>query len=96
MLPLIVALAAVTVAYVVFMFKFGMVKKWFNQNQKITNPNAVNVLLKQKLKSGEYKTIGGIFATQTENILSATAWQSQKLDDELNKLERVSVLRNLN
>ena len=53
-------------------------------------------MFQQKLKSGEYKTIGGIFDTQTENILSATAWQSQKLDDELNKLERVSVLRNLN
>ncbi len=96
MLPLVVALAAVAVACVVFMLTFATVKKWFQQNQKITNPDAVNVLLKQRLKSGEYKTIGGVFDTKTENILTATAWQSKKLDENLEQLERVSVLRNLN
>ena len=96
MLPLVVALAAVAVACIVFMLTFATVKKWFQQNQKITNPDAVNVLLKQRLKSGKYKTIGCVFDTKTENTPSATAWQSDKLDEKLEQLERVSVLRDLN
>lgn len=89
---LLLAAAAVTVA--VLLLRFVDVKKWFKQNE-ITDRDAVNVVLKEKLAGGKFKTVGGIFNTKTNQILKVNAWESEKIDSTLEEMERVSVLREL-
>lgn len=94
MVPLVL-LAAVAVGAIIALLSLLTVKKWFRKSSQISNKTEVNIVLKQKLKNGSYKTVGGVFNTQTEQIVTATAWESKKLDEDLAKLDRVSILRNL-
>ena len=91
----LMALAAVAIAVVVLMLTFRTVKKWFRDNNIIQDKEHVNVTLKQRLKSGKYKTIGGIFNPKTEEILKTTAWESKELDEDLQALDRVAVLHDV-
>lgn len=88
-------LAAVAIAAFLVMLTLAAVKKWFRQNNGIRNKIQVNVVLKQKLASGNYKTVAGVFDTAAERIVTANAWESEKLDEDLKKLDRVAVIRNL-
>lgn len=88
----LIALAAIAVATVLIILTINIIKNWFSNNNSIINRHKVNVILKQKLKSGKYKTVGGIFDPVNEKILSATAWESNQLDDELMSMDRVTVL----
>ncbi len=92
---ILMALAAVAIAVVVLMLTFAIVKKWFRSNNTIQDKEHVNVVLKQRLKSGKYKTVGGIFNPKTEKVLNATAWESKELDEDLQALDRVAVLHDV-
>lgn len=92
---LLAALAAVAVVAILVLLTIAVVKKWFRNNNKIQDKEHVNVVLKQRFKSGKYKTVGGVFNPKTEKILDATAWESNDLDEELKALDRVAVLHDV-
>lgn len=92
MVFLIAALAAVAIAAVIAWLSFTMVKNWIGANQ-IRDKNYVNVVFKEKLESGSYKTVAGVFNFTRKEISVATAWESKHIDSELEELDRISVIR---
>jgi len=92
MILLLAALGAVAVAAIIAYLTFSMVKKWFRSNE-IIDRDYVNVVLKEHLSTGKFKTVGGVFNFRKNVIITATAWESNSIDSELEELERVSVIR---
>ena len=88
-------LAAVTIAAILICLTFKIVKNWFKENQPVVQKNTNNVLMKQKFKSGKYKTIVGIFNDKEQTLISATAWKSDRLDSDIEEMDRVQVLYNV-
>ena len=88
-------LAAAAVAVIVALLSLTVVKKWFRSKTQISNKAEVNIILKQRLETGEYKTIAGVFDTATEDIVEVNAWVSQSIDHELESLDRASIIRDL-
>lgn len=88
-------LAAVAIAAILICLTFKIVKNWFKEQQVVVQKNTYNVLMKQNFKSGKHKTIVGIFNDKEQTLISATAWKSDRLDQEIEDMDRVQVLYNV-
>ena len=88
-------LAACAIAAVLFILHFADIKKWFRNQYEVDNIETYRVVVKARLKSGQYKTIAGVFNDNTQEIYSQTAWKSDKIDAELQAMDQVSPIFNL-
>jgi len=71
------------VAAVIALLTFKMVLDWYKDKNKIKDKHHVNVMLKQHLSNGNFKTITGVFDPYDDKIHDAKAFESKKLDDDL-------------
>lgn len=85
-------LAAVVVIAILTM---QMVRDWYKEKNKIKDKHHVNVMLKQRLENGHYKTITGVFDPYEDKIHDAKAFESKKLDDDLASRKDCCVVRDL-
>ncbi|MBU8901179.1 MAG: hypothetical protein KOO69_00420, partial [Victivallales bacterium] len=81
---------------IVALLSFSTVKKWFRSKNKIRNKSEMKIVIKQRLQTGEHKTISGVFDTEKEEIIDANSWESKRIDYELGKLDRASIIRDIN
>lgn len=67
---------------------------WFQSRIALmkTNPNNLGFSIQERLASGQYKTVYGIFNGKTNNLLACEAVDSDAIDQELAKIHRTSSL----
>ena len=78
-------LAAGAIVAVVSILSWERLKEWFQARQALTEADADNVAfsLAEKMDSGQYKTVYGVFNKRKETLVEAEAVISKSLDEEL-------------
>lgn len=84
LIGLIIAAAGTITVIVVAIIHYKEIIAWFQKRNdlKVADKENIAFTLKQKLETGDYKVIQGIFNQRTEDILEGRAMQSEKLDQE--------------
>lgn len=58
---------------------------WFNDNKQV-GADEIGIILKEKLRNGNYKVVAGIFKNRTREIQVNNAWETEELDKSLEDL----------
>ncbi len=87
------ALVAMTVIAVAVL-TFEEITNWFTDRQTLKESDKDNIAftLQEKLASGEYSTVQGIFNTRTQTIPAARTINSKRIDTKLASIHRVQEL----
>ena len=91
---ILAALGAVVLGaiIVVVLLNWGRIKEWFvnffTNRGKIKNKNEVAFTLKEKLNSGKYKVVQGIFDKHTNEVVDGAQYEAQSLDSTLANYHR--------
>mgnify|MGYP000909206649 CR=1 FL=1 len=90
-LPLIAIIAAwaATVAVVVLLIiYYDDIIKWFKERSDIKEADKENIAftLKQKIESGDYKVVQGIFNKRTATVEEGRVMQAEKIDEDFAKV----------
>ena len=80
---------------VIAILTIQIVRDWYKEKNKIKDKNHVNVMLKQRLENGNFKTITGVFDPYEDKIHDAKAFESKKLDDDLAARKRCCVIHDM-
>lgn len=93
MLSLTILLAAGIIA-AVFLLSFATIQNWFKNQYKLRPKQAeeYRVIVRGRLKSGNFKEIAGVFNDRTGEIIADAAWKAEKLDKRLAAMDQVAVL----
>lgn len=85
LIVIILGLVAVLAVAVVLVLKWDEIVHWFQHRNDIKDADRSNIAftLQQKLDSGEYKTVQGIFNKRTSTVVEGRAVQSKEVDGEL-------------
>lgn len=77
---------AYTIRLVILTIKF--VVDWFRKRNQIKQADKDNIAftLQDKIGSGEYKTVQGVFNTRTNEIVEGQTIESEKLDPKMQDL----------
>lgn len=94
--PLILkALAAITIAAVVVcvILKWNDIIDWFKGREKLYQKDKHNVaiVIKEKMQSGDYKVVQGIFNKKTSEFKDSKAYEAKELDEELQACEELTI-----
>jgi hypothetical protein len=76
---LVLTAAAVIIAVAIITYR--AVHNYLDRKKKIANAKTA-VLIREKLNSGEYRVIGGVFDKKKE-VLDAQIWEGKEIDEEL-------------
>jgi len=78
------AVAAATVIYVVCLF-WDKIIEWFRNRNDIKNQNRDNIAftLQQKLDSGKFKTVQGIFNQNSNTMIDSIVIEHEQMDQQL-------------
>ena len=78
------AVATATVIFVICLF-WNKIVEWFRNRNDIKNKDRDNIAftLQQKLDSGNYKTVQGIFNQGSNTMLDSTVIEHEQMDREL-------------
>jgi hypothetical protein len=90
MISLIIAAAAVLTAVVLLLLNWEKVIDWFKGRTrlKVSDKDNIAFTLQEKLKSGKFETVQGIFNKSTNKLLDGTKYISEEIDDQLAKAHR--------
>ena len=80
---------------VIALLTIQMVRDWYQEKNKIRDKHHVNVMLKQRLSNGNYKTVTGVFDPYEDKIHDAKVFESKKLDDDLASRKRCCVIHDM-
>jgi len=83
--------ATIIIAAVVILLTMLYIISWFRSKQAIANrPNKVSFTLKleERLKSGEYALVQGVYDENTRNLVEARCIPYHSLDSELREKHR--------
>lgn len=85
LIALILAAVAGIVAISLTILYWDEILDWFRQRQSIKASDTSNICLtlKQKLKSGEYKVVQGIFNTESNELLDGRVVEAKELDKQI-------------
>jgi len=88
LIPIIIAAAAALVVVVVAIVFWDDIVNWFQSRNDIKEQDKANIAftIKERMKSGDYKVVQGIFNTKSEEIIEGRAMQTESLDEELEKV----------
>jgi len=94
LIPIIIAAAAALVVVVVAIVYWDDIVDWFQSRNDIKEKDKENIAftIKERMKSGDYKVVQGIFNKRSEDIVEGRAMQTEKLDDELEKVHEKNEL----
>lgn len=78
---------ALGTAAVVAILHYEDILKWFHERNKIKQRDKDNIAftLKEKMKSGQYTVIQGIFNKRTEKLIDGQKVTAKELDSDLKK-----------
>lgn len=78
--------AAIDLIYVVIIL-FDRIATWFRARESLRNADKDNIAfsIKQKLESGEYKVVYGIFNKRQDELCDVDAVVGKKVDAEIEK-----------
>ena len=95
-LPLVAVIGAALAGFAfgalvaVAILKWEDIINWFSKRDNLlgSDKKIFAFTLQERLKTGEYKTIKGIFDKRTDEVLDAEAVQSKEIDDKLAEVHR--------
>jgi len=69
---------------------FSMLRKWFTNRHQLKQADRDNLAftLQNKLKSGKYSTVQGIFNTRTNEVVDGRKMESGEIDDTIDNYHR--------
>ena len=82
-------------AAIIAVLTIKMVFDWYKSKNKIKDKHHVNVMLKQELENGNFKTITGVFDPYEDKIHDAKAFESKELDEDLAARSDCCVIRDV-
>ena len=87
LIPIIIAAAASIAVMVVVIVTWAEIIDWFQSRNDIKEKDKENIAftIKERLKSGDFKIVQGIFNKRTDDIVDGRAMQTKELDKELAK-----------
>jgi hypothetical protein len=90
LIPLILGAAALVGTIVLVLLNFQRIVDWFQGRQSLKQADSENIAitLNQKLKEGNYKTVQGIFNTNSGKLLDGVQYESENIDEKLAELHR--------
>ncbi len=97
-LPLVLAvkaaIGALAVLVVIAILTYQQVVTWFVERTAIKRAKQSNVAftLVEKLQNGDYKTVQGVFDTQTATLVDGKAWESRSIDQDLAEIHSTEEL----
>ena len=88
MLALILAFAAGIFLIEIVQLVFGMLVKWFRNRRALVESDRDNIAftLQNKLKSGKYNTVQGVFNTRTNEVIDGHKMMSNEVDNTIERL----------
>ena len=88
MLALILAFAAGIFLIEIVKLVFGMLVKWFRNRRALVASDRDNIAftLQNKLKSGKYNTVQGVFNTRTNEVIDGHKMMSNEIDNTIERL----------
>lgn len=89
-IAIIMAAAAVLTIVVLAIIYYDDIIKWFQDRNDIKEADKDNIAftIKQKLESGDYKVVQGIFNKRTNTVVDGHTMRAKQLDAELRKRHR--------
>jgi len=77
--------AGLAILAVIAILTFQAIVSWFRARTdlKLQDKDNIAFSLQEKLKTGKYKTVHGIFNSQTEELLDYNSVESNDIDEEL-------------
>ena len=90
MLELILVFAAGIFFKEIVQLVFGMLVKWFRNRRALVASDRDNIAftLQNKLKSGKYNTVQGVFNTRTNEVIDGHKMMSNEIDNTIDKYHR--------
>ena len=85
------ALAAyIVVGAIIALLTYPMIVNWFRERTALKLQDRKNIAftLQQRVNNGNFKTVQGIFNTQSNNLLDSKGYQSKEIDSELAGIHR--------
>ena len=88
MLELILVFAAGIFFKEIVQLVFGMLVKWFRNRRALVESDRDNIAftLQNKLKSGKYNTVQGVFNTRTNEVIDGHKMMSNEIDNTIERL----------
>ena len=88
MLELILVFAAGIFFKEIVQLVFGMLVKWFRNRRALVASDRDNIAftLQNKLKSGKYNTVQGVFNTRTNEVIDGHKMMSNEIDNTIERL----------
>jgi hypothetical protein len=85
LIALLWALAEVLAIIFVFLLTFADLLGWFETNDSLIYEDAENIAftLQEKLSTGKYETVQGIFNKREKNIVKGRKVKSDKVDEKI-------------
>lgn len=82
--------ATLAVLAVIALLTFQAIVSWFRARTdlKLQDKNNIAFSLQKKLQTGKYKTVYGIFNSQSEELLDHNVVESTDIDQELRGIHR--------
>jgi hypothetical protein len=92
MLALILGAVAVVgmVLIVLGLLYWSKIVDWFKGRQQLkqSDKDSIAFTIQQKMETGEFKTVQGIFNTDSNELLDGVQYQSDNIDEKLAELHR--------
>ena len=87
LIPIIIAAAAALAVVVVTIVYWDDIVKWFRSRNNIKEADRANVAftIKERLATGEFKLVQGIFNTRTERVVDGHVMQAKQLEARLER-----------
>ncbi|HYO71811.1 MAG TPA: hypothetical protein VEU33_37615 [Archangium sp.] len=88
LIGLILAAAAALAVVILAIVYFDDIVKWFRSRNDIKTADKDNIAftIKQKMSSGNYRVVQGIFNKETDQLVDGQVMQTNKVDDKLNEV----------
>ena len=88
MLELILVFAAGIFFKEIVQLVFNMLVKWFRNRRALVASDRDNIAftLQNKLKSGKYNTVQGVFNTRTNEVIDGHKMMSNEVDNTIERL----------
>ncbi|NLI78960.1 MAG: hypothetical protein GX442_21275 [Candidatus Riflebacteria bacterium] len=96
-IPILLKILAVIVGLAVtalVILHWRTIVDWFRGRQTLVESDRANIAfsLQEKLQTGRFKTVYGVFNTRTNTLKEAEAVESAKIDHDLREVHRDSPL----
>jgi len=90
LIPVIIAAVAGVAAIILTILNWGRIVDWFRGRQRLKQSDKDNIALtlQQKLASGRYKTIQGIFNKRTNELLDSEVTEAEEIDEQVAEAHR--------